>query len=73
MTPCGRCRAQVAFPWSRVRVDVFMIEHMAIGFPLEMSVRKHMFMDIYLPLMGYRHVEYIGNLDDIYVRNDIQL
>ncbi len=50
-------------------MDVFLIERYTYQmYPA--SDRKKEFVQIYMPLMGYRHAEYFGGQDDIYVRND---
>ena len=62
----------VAFPWTTVTVDVFLVERMANGMYPE-SNKKFAFLAVYLPLMGYRHVEYMGGQDDFFVRNDFKM
>jgi hypothetical protein len=62
----------VAFPWTRVSVDVFLIERRTYQmYPA--SELKNTFLQIYMPLMGYRHAEYFGAQDDIYVRNGLRI
>jgi hypothetical protein len=60
----------ISFPWDTVTVDYFIIERITWGKD-ELNAQKLSFLKIFMPLMGYKHLEYIRNLDDIFVRNDL--
>jgi hypothetical protein len=59
----------VAFPFASVRVDVFLIERRSHTFDRAQQQKLH-FVLTFLSLMGFKHVELIEELDDVFVRND---
>jgi hypothetical protein len=65
----GGNRVIVAFPFASVRVDVFLIERRSHTFDRAQQQKLH-FVLTFLSLMGFKHVELIEELDDVFVRND---
>ncbi len=65
----------IAFPWETVQVDFFLIERITCCDENKENDRRRLaFLQIFMPLMGYRHMENIGQpvlIDDVYARSDL--
>ncbi len=62
----------IAFPWNTVKVDYFLIERNTCCNNDALNAKRLAFLQIFMPLVGYKHMEYIFGIDDIYMRADLK-